>query len=289
MTGYKIFVDAGIDIDPIYIESDHITVIPMSYIVGGLTLECTAADSEEDIKRLYNKQREGEVTQTLPLKQDDYVQTFEPLIKHGLGILYISMSSQLSNSCNSAISAKRMLESKFGKKLPISIVDSLSATGGIGIIAEKAAYNQYAGLSLEDNTDDILKMKGNVKSWFFVNDLDYLRRGGRTSATKSVIGTLLGIKPILKISEEGKLVQIDKSFGKKKACEVLRDLYLENGGTDEDSPVYITHSDNDEDALRLKKLLIASEPEIELKIRPLSPVIGSHAGPSIIALHHYHS
>ena len=285
---YRIFADAGIDIDSSFIKSGQINILPMNCFISDFTVECSGMEEESERKRIYDRQRNGELTSTTSLKRQDFEKMFDPLVKHGIGVLYISLSSQLSEVYNEALMAKNEMESKYGE-IPMCVVNSLSATGGFGIIAEKAIQNKSFGMDLETNAKIISKMCGHVHSWFYVNDLEYLKRNGKTSATKSMIGTLLGIKPILELSSDGKLRQIDKKFGAKRACEVLKELYVENGGSDSDSTVYITHSDDYDSAFRLKKLVLASDSSVDVKIKMLSPVIGAHTGAGIIALHHYHS
>lgn len=285
---YRIFADAAIDIDAAFIKSEEIEILPVNCIVSDYATEYTGKEKEEKIVQIYDRQRKGEVTSTTSLKQQDFERRFETMLKHGIGVLYISISNQLSDAFKEAMKAKQNMEKKYGE-LPFMIVDSLAATGGFGIIAEKAIKNKRLGMDLESNARDISKMSGSVNSWFYVNDLDYLRRNGKTSAAKSIIGTFLGIKPILRTTYDGQLRQIDKKFGAKKACEVLKELYLTNGGSTSEHTVYITHSDDYESALKLKKMVLAATPEVNVKIRMLSPIIGSHTGSDVIVLSHYPS
>ncbi len=283
---YKIFVDAGADFDKNFIESGEVEVIPMGYTLNGKVFEWTGTETDSAAKKIYDSQRNGELTETISLKQEDYNQKFENIVRHGLGVLYISISSVLSQSNHYAKEAKRAMMSKYGN-VPFYVVDSMSATGGTGIMIERAVSNKQRGYSLEQNAKDISKLSGHIKSWFYVNDLEYLRRNGKTSASKSFFGTLLGVKPILEISSDGQLRQINKSFGTKRACEVLRDLYLNNGGAMDGTSVYITHSDDPQNAVLLRELVRKENPSLNIKIQLLSPIIGAHTGPNVITIHHY--
>ncbi len=285
MNDYKIFVDAAMDIDVKYIKENEITVLPMQYTNNFKVIDCTGMETDAFMTGFYNNQRNGETTTTSPISQEYYESVFEPLVRHGIGILYICFSGALSPSFNSATAAKLSLEARYGK-LPICILDSLSATGGVGIIAEEAISNKKTGYQLEANAQQLSRLCGKIRSWFYVNDLDYLRRDGKTSASKSIIGTFLGIKPILEISSDGALRQINKKFGSKKACELLRDLYVENRNPSYNPLVYITHSDDSEQASRLKGMILAEDPGVVIKIRTLSPIIGAHTGPGVITIHH---
>jgi len=282
---FRIFVDAGCDIDSAYIKNGLVTMLTMSYSNGANMVEWTGLETDDDMHRFYDWQRNGGMTETTQLNKEDYEKAFWPLLRHGIGILYISLSSALSPSYYQAVEFKKAIERKYGR-VPLYIVDSLSATGGIGIFAENAVMCKQMGYGLEQTAKVIATLSGKVHSWFYVNDLDYLRRNGKTSATKSMIGTLLGVKPILEISSDGKLRQIDKKFGSKKACEVLKDLYVSNRNTESNSTVYITHADSLETATRLRTMVHHESGNIEIKVRYLSPIIGAHTGPGIIALHH---
>ena len=283
---YKIFIDAGADIDKSYLDNGLVEMLPMGYTVSGKVASWDGIGTNKTIKDFYQAQKDGETTQTTPLQQEDYNEFFEIKACHGIGILYISMSSVLSKSNFFAKEAKRQMLSKYGD-VPFYIVDSLSATGGIGIIAERAVMNRQLGLSLEENAENLAMMSGRVHSWFYVQDLDYLRRTGRTSASKSFIGSLLGIKPILEISSDGVLRQINKSFGTKKACEILKELYVNNGCSDRTTSIYITHADDLQNASNLQTIIKNDYPNVSIKLQYLSPIIGSHSGVGTVALHHY--
>ena len=285
MNDYKIFIDAATDIDTKHITENNVTVFPMQYTNNFKVIDCTGLETESYMRNFYDNQRNGETTVTTPVSQEFYEKAFEPLVRHGNGVLYICFSSALTPSYNSATSAKLALEAKYGK-LPIYILDSRSATGGSGIIAEQAIAYKQMGYQLDANAKELSKLCGKVRCWFYVNDLDYLRRDGKTSASKSVIGTFLGIKPILEISSDGALRQINKKFGSKKACELLKDLYSENKNPAYNPLVYITHSDDLESALRLKGMILAEDPKVAIKVKMLSPIIGAHTGPGVITVHH---
>jgi len=279
------FVDAAADVDVNHIKEKAVTLLPMQYTNNFKSIDCTGLETDSFMKNFYDNQRSGETTETRPISQEYYESVFEPLVRHGIGILYLCFSGELSPSYNSATAAKLSLEDRYGK-LPICILNSLSATGGIGVMAEEAINNKRSGCLLETNAQRLLPLCGKIRSWFYVNDLDYLRRDGKTSASKSFIGTLLGIKPILEISSDGVLRQINKKFGSKKACELLKDLYMENKNTAYNPVVYITHSDDVESAVRLKGMILAEDPSTVIKIKTLSPIIGAHTGPGVITIHH---
>ncbi|MBR1529568.1 MAG: DegV family EDD domain-containing protein [Oscillospiraceae bacterium] len=285
MNDYKIFVDAAADVDVNYIRENIITVLSMQYTNNFKVIDCTGLETDSYMKNFYDNQRNGETTETRPMPQEYYEGIFEPLVRHGVGVLYLCFSSELSPSYNSAVAAKLALEARYGK-LPIYILNSRSATGGVGVLAEEAVNNKRNGYLLDANVQRLTGLCGKIRSWFYVNDLDYLRRDGKTTASKSFIGTLLGVKPILEISSDGVLRQISKKLGSKKACELLKDLYMEHKNTSYNPVVYITHSDDAESASRLKSMILSEDPGTVIKIKTLSPIIGAHTGPGVITIHH---
>ena len=181
---------------------------------------------------------------------------------------------------------KRKLEHKYGT-LPFYVVDSLSATGGIGLFVERALYNKNNGVSIEDNYNDLLSLRGNTRTWFYVNDLDYLKAGGRISAFTHVIGTVLGVKPILKITNFGTLESIGNKVGNVKANDFLRDKFRRHGGAQGvNKVVYITHADALTEANRLRVKINELDRDAVVKIKALSPIIGAHTGPGAIVISH---
>ncbi len=282
---YKIFIDTGCDIDPELIKGDYVTVIPGSYTVGSTLTKYDGIDDGENLTKFYDRQRNGDVTQTIAITKEVFENTFSRLVRHGVGVIYIAMSSRLSNQYYFAREVKMEMEAKYGE-LPLYIVDSRSASGGVGILAEIAVANKMSGYPITTNVETLNTIAGNIKSWFYVNDLDFLRRNGKTSASKSFIGTLLGVKPVLEVTSQGELHQIGKKFGAKKACEMLLELYVENKKTAKNCPIYITHSDDYESASTLKGMVSTVSSGAIVKIKTLSPVVGAHTGPGVITIHH---
>lgn len=281
---YKIFVDGGADFDSTLKE--YVDVLPTGYTRNGQKYEWTIDSAENDARLVYVSQRNGELTETIPIKAEEYQAKFENIVRHGLGVLYISMSSVISKSNYYAKEVKSNMLSQYGE-VPFYIVDSLSTTGGIGIILERAINNKKAGYSLRRNAEDIASLSGKIKSWFYMNDLDYLCRDGKTSASKSFFGTLLGIKPIMEVSSDGNLRQINKSFGTIRACDALCELYFSNGGSAKNTSVYITHSDDLEKATLLRDLILKKHHDVIIKIKLLTPIIGAHTGAGVVTIHHY--
>jgi DegV family protein with EDD domain len=169
----------------------------------------------------------------------------------------------------------------------IEVVDSLGATGGMGLMVESACRNKKHGMSLKENADWLRKHALNVNYWFKVEDLMYLSRGGRVSAASAVVGTALNIKPILTINKEGKLETIDKKRGNKLAVKDMLERFESKYDENITKTVYISCADCKDVAEELRTTLLEKYPRLEVKITMLSPIIGAHTGPDMIALIHY--
>ena len=279
---YLIVMDASADIDSkVFIEED-IRFIPMQYSLNEEMRESKGIESEELLKSFYDSQRSGELTKTTQITPYQYINFFSKLLNEGYSILYLSLSSGLSSTYQSAMLAASELNDEH-KDEKVYVVDSLGATGGIGVLLELACKYRKEGKSIEENCALLNNAKLKLHHFFMVQDLMYLKRGGRVSGATAVVGTVLGIRPILKIDENGKLVNFAKRRGNKLALEELAKLFNENYELN-DSPIYIVDVDakelGDFLASEIKKLI----PEAVVKRNMLSPIIGAHTGPGLVAV-----
>ncbi len=279
---YLIVMDASADIDSkVFIEED-IRFIPMQYSLNEEMRESKGIESEELLKSFYDSQRSGELTKTTQITPYQYINFFSKLLNEGYSILYLSLSSGLSSTYQSAMLAASELNDEH-KDEKVYVVDSLGATGGIGVLLELACKYRKEGKSIEENCALLNNAKLKLHHFFMVQDLMYLRRGGRVSGATAVVGTVLGIRPILKIDENGKLVNFAKRRGNKLALEELAKLFNENYELN-DSPIYVVDGDakelGDFLASEIKKLI----PEAVVKRNMLSPIIGAHTGPGLVAV-----
>ena len=279
---YLIVMDASADIDSkVFLEED-IRFIPMQYSLNEEMRESNGIESEELLKSFYDSQRSGELTKTTQITPYQYINFFSKLLNEGYSILYLSLSSGLSSTYQSAMLAASELNDEH-KDEKVYVVDSLGATGGIGVLLELACKYRKEGKSIEENCALLNNAKLKLHHFFMVQHLMYLKRGGRVSGATAVVGTVLGIKPILKIDENGKLVNFAKRRGNKLALEELAKLFNENYELN-DSPIYIVDGDakelGDFLASEIKKLI----PEAVVKRNMLSPIIGAHTGPGLVAV-----
>ena len=203
--------------------------------------------------------------------------------------MYLSLSSGLSGTFQSSNLAARDLMEEY-EGVSIISVDSLAATAGMGLLAEAAVYNREKGMSIEENADWLNENKLRINHWFMVEDLMYLKRGGRVSATTALVGTTLNIKPILTIDREGKLPNIDKKRGVKAALNRLFELYQSSAKESEqefENTIYLIHADDSGKVDITEKLIKDVNPNAQIKKMMLSPIIGAHVGPGMTAVVHW--
>ena len=283
---YLIFSDVSLDIDKNFADSHDVRYVTMEYVLGDETFHSDKPESDSMMHNYYEKLRQKVKTQTSQITPTHYMDLFEPLIKEGNDIVYLSLSSGLSNTYESACLAARNLKEDYPDAV-VEIVDSLSATGGMGLLTESAFANKEAGMSASENAEWLRKYALKVRHWFKVEDLMYLKRGGRVSAATAVVGTALNIKPILCINREGKLDTIDKKRGNKLALKALVDKFEATYDPSVSDVVYISCADCLEEAQTLKEMILVNHPELKVRMTMLSPIIGAHTGPDMLALIHY--
>lgn len=280
---YLIFADVSIDIDRTFAQENDIRYVPMEYVLGSETFHCAAPESDEMMHQYYERLRQKETTHTSQIVPNHYIEVFEPYIKEGQAILYLALSSGLSDTYNSAQLAAMQLKEKY-PQTQIEIVDSLGATVGMGLLTETAAENRKNGMSLAENAQWLREHAGRVHYWFKVEDLMYLKRGGRVSAATAIVGTALNIKPILCINSVGKLETIDKKRGNKQAMKNLLERFEQHFDPAFGKVVYICCADCMEEADKLKQALLEKHPDLTVRKTMLSPIIGAHTGPDMLAL-----
>lgn len=235
----------------------------------------------------YKRIEEGAQPTTSQVNVDEFTNFFEPFLKEGKDILHVSPSSGLSGSFNSASIAARDLMEKYPERT-IRVVDSLGASSGFGVLMTYLADLRDEGKSLTEVYDWAEKNKLRVHHWFFSTDLTSYKRGGRISATSAMVGTLLGICPLLNMDNEGHLIPRKKIRTKKKVIEELVNMMKEHveDGPDYKGYCYISNSACEEDAEKVRDLVEAYCPNLKGKvlINSIGTVIGSHTGPGTVAL-----
>ena len=220
MRDYVICIDASVDIEQRWIDENNVVIIPMKYTLGDQEYLMKNRLTDQKLKGFYDAMRAGLMTHTSQITPYFYQQVFGKEAEKGHDILYISLSSGLSNTYSSALTAAGEIEDEY-EGIKIEVVDSLAGTGGMGLLLMMAIRAKQNGVSLSENAAALRANAGKVCHWFMVDDLKYLRRGGRISAATAVAGTVLNIKPILKIQDDGTLISIAKKRGLAKAASFL--------------------------------------------------------------------
>ncbi|MCD7715978.1 MAG: DegV family protein [Lachnospiraceae bacterium] len=283
---YEIFVDMSLDIDVKIAERYGIRFVPMEYMLGGETFRATGPESDERMHNFYESMRQNIPTKTSQITPYQYEETFGPAVKEGKAILYIALSSGLSKTYESALLAVDNMKDEY-ENVQIEVIDSLSATGGMGMLAESAAKNREAGMTLEENAKWLRDNLTYLNHWFMVEDLVYLRRGGRISAATAIVGSALNIKPLLTIDAEGKLVSVANKRGSRQAMRALAEYYRTRYDARFGNAVYICCADCRDSAAELKNMVLNINPDADVRITMLCPVIGAHTGPGMLSMIFY--
>lgn len=237
--------------------------------------------------KFYEAMRQGASTKTTQINVDEFVKYFTPFLEQGLDILHVELSSGLSGVISSANIAKNTLLEKFPDR-KLYIVDSLAASGGLGLLMETLADLRDEGKDLDELYSWIEEYKLNMHHWFFVSDLTYLVRGGRVSKVSGWVGNMLNIHPLLNIDMEGRLIPRFKVRGKKKVINQTLNQMMEHAenGLDYSKKCFISHADALEDAQKLAQLIEEKFPKLNGKVQlsNIGTTIGSHTGPGTVNL-----
>ncbi|MCR5122080.1 MAG: DegV family protein [Ruminococcus sp.] len=283
-TNYVIISDASADVDLETARVGGIKIIPMGYSLGDEMKTFSGFLSSSDYLDFYYSQRQGDLTKTTEISQEEYEKYFRSYAKQGISVLYISLSSGLSVSYDAAMNARRQIMTEY-PDVQICVVDSLCATGGMGVYIETALRKKAEGLTLEENCQYLNMLHGHVHIWFFVQDLDYLKRGGRISGLKSLFGKMMKVKPILMLDEMGQIVSYKNARGLDNAKDMIFELFKMHYDNSDD-PIYIVDGDNESDAADVAEMISRFNPRGEIRRRTLTPIIGAHTGPGMIAICH---
>ena len=281
MNDYIIFTDSCCDISPELLAQWGVPYANMTFSFDGEEKEYISTDISN--KEFYDRMRHGAHTRTAAINAATFAAAFTPILESGKDILYIAFSSGLSTTFNSAHMAVEELKDAYPER-KILIVDTLAASAGGGLMVYMALNKKSEGVSLEENAAYIESLVPQHCIWFTVDDLEYLKRGGRVSPLVAFAGGVLGIKPVLQMDEEGHLVKVSTARGRKKAIEALANKYAELSYEEKNTPVFISHAECEEDAKALAEILNQKHGVEVTLITEIGPVIGSHAGPGTIAL-----
>lgn len=282
-SAFSILTDATANIGGSLARRYGIEVLPFPCYLDGKELTC--ADMEQfHCSEYYDAIRSGAAVTTAQINPQSYCSLMEPLLQAGQDILFIGLSSSVSGSFASAEMARQELLERYPMR-KIVLVDSFGASLGEGLLAIRAAKCRDNGMSLEETAQRLLRCRERMLQLFIVDDLAHLRRTGRLSNVSAAVGRVLGIRPILKGDESGKIVAFDRVRGRKHAIRAMAERYLSLVRNPALQTVGISHADCPEDAQYLLELLRDNLPPKEFLLVSHEPVTGSHIGPGALALY----
>ena len=277
---YRIITDSGCDLSLEMYEKLQLRYVPLLLNFRGAEHRDL---SEGFIKQLYDAMRAGETASTAAINPTQWEEAMEPVLQAGEDILVLAFSSGLSTTYQSAVIAAEELMEKYPGRT-VKVVDTLCASRGQGMLVWYACKKRESGMSLEEVYRWCEDHKLNLCHWFTVDDLVYLKRGGRVNAATALLGTMLNIKPILHVDDEGHLISMGKVRGRKASIEAIAKKLGETGLSGENDTVFICHGDCIEDAKYLEKLVKEKYGVKEVLTYYTGAVIGSHSGPGTLAL-----
>lgn len=280
MNEFVIVTDSTTDLPKSYYEEKGIPVVSLSYILDGVTYQDMNGLSG---KEFFDKIRAGSMPTTSQINPEQAKEALEPIVKEGKDILYIGFTSGLSGSYNSVRMAAEELSEEYPEQKIIAI-DSLCASMGEGLLLYKAVELKEQGKSLEEIAAWVEDNKLHICHDVTIDDLYHLHRGGRVSKASAVVGSIIKIKPMIHVNEEGKLIVIGKERGRKKAMTALVDRMEKKQGDFKNDVVMIVHGDVEEDAEFLKKEIESRFGIKNIIINGIGSVIGSHTGPGVISI-----
>jgi DegV family protein with EDD domain len=234
-------------------------------------------------KDFYDAVRKGEMPTTSQTNVHSITGFFRKYAGQNNTVIYLSFSSALSNTYNNAVMARDIVLKEYPSS-DITVIDTRSASLGEGLLVYYAVKMLEQGMSKEEIVNWVEANKLKVNHWFTVEDLGHLKRGGRVSGAAAFIGTVLNIKPILHVNDQGSLIPIEKVRGRKKSIKVLADMLVENIVDPEKQVIAISHGDAPDDALYLKELVLEKVKVKDIIVNYIGPVIGAHSGPGTLAI-----
>ena len=283
MSDFVILTDSSADLSAELAAQIGVQVLPLSFIMDDHTYYNYPDNREMDPHRFYERLRGGELATTNAVNVAQYTEALEPLLQAGKDVLILAFSSGLSTTYNSSRLAVEELSARYPDR-KLYTVDTLCASLGQGLLVWYAARERDKGHSIEEVRDWIEERKLNLCHQFTVDDLHFLKRGGRISAATAVVGSMLHIKPVLHVNDEGLLISTGKARGRQAALKALVDRMEETAIDSGSLTVFISHGDCLEDAETVAGMVKKRFGVQDIYINYVGPVIGAHSGPGTVAL-----
>jgi DegV family protein with EDD domain len=277
-----ILTDSCCDLPIDFVKENNVEVMPIRVNLKGEDIPDDLGQSI-NYNVFYDMIRAGEMPSTSQVNAYTFTEAFKKYSSEGHSIIYIGFSSALSGCVNSARIAKEAVEDEM-PSADITVIDTKSASMGLGLIVYYAVNMLKDGASKYEIINWIEDNKLKVNHWFTVDDLNHLKRGGRISSTVAIVGTMLNIKPIMHVDDEGRLVPVSKVKGRKKSIKELEEKLKERIVNSEEQTIFISHGDCLSDAEHLKDLILKETKVKDVIINNIGPAVGTHSGPGTLAL-----
>lgn len=284
MNNYVVITDSGADLTSHLVDEYDLKVIPLIFNLDGVNYELNTQETEEFVEQVYKRLRAGALITTSQINPSRFIEFFEKFLKEGKDILYLSFSSALSGTYQSSCIAKEELQEKYPERKIIT-VDTLCASLGQGLLIIEACKLKEKGYSIEEVEKFVLDNRLKMIHYFTVDDLMFLKRGGRLSTSSAFLGTMLNLKPILHVNDHGKLVPIGKVSGRKNSLKTIVKRMKSKVEDWSEKLVYISHGDCIEEVQTILEILKKEkiEPK-EIVVNNIGAVIDAHSGPGTIAI-----
>jgi len=280
---YQIITDSCCDFTDEQYKALEIAYVPLTVMWDGSTH--THFSSESALQDFYGGMRSGKIAATSALNPNDWRKAMVPFLRQGKDLLVVAVSSAISCTYQSAVIAAAELKEAFPQRT-IHVVDSRSGSLGEGLLVWIACKMRDAGSTLQELAEWLDRNCTRLCHWVTVNDLSYLKRSGRLSNAAAAVGSMLNVKPIIKVTEEGKLVSTTKVRGRKPSIQMLAKKFAEHRKADEEELVTIAHGDCLDDAKELAEILKNEYGVRNILINYVGPILGAHTGPGVLGLFH---
>lgn len=280
---YVILTDSSANLTDELIDECGVPVTSFTFHVGDKELKSYIKGQKTDLKQFYTMMRNKEHITTSLISPENFTVFFEEYLKAGQDVLYIAFSSGLSGTYQSSTIAADMLREKYPDR-KIYTVDSLCACLGQGLLVYHAVQLKNEGKTIDEVHAWLMDNRLRMCHWFTVNDLFFLKRGGRVSSTAAVFGSLLQVKPVMHMDNDGKLAVVEKARGRKQSLQALVSHMEQTIENPEDQMIFIAHGDCEEEAEYVRQLILDKFSVKGTLINCIDPVIGSHSGPGTLAI-----
>lgn len=279
---FDILTDTGCDMPESYFKEHDVACVKLGFTMNNVNYEGEGGEHITE-KEFYQKLRDGAMPTTYQVTGEMAKTHIEKILKNGRDVLVIAFSSGLSGTAGSFVVAARELEKTY-KDRKIRVVDSLCASMGQGLLLDYVVKKADEGATIEETAAYAEGLKLHICHHFTVDNLFHLKRGGRVSAATAIVGSILKIKPVMHVSDEGKLVAIGKAMGRKKSLHTLVENLFASADMDENDPIFISHGDCIEDVEYVKGLILQRLPNVKITVNYVGAVIGTHSGCGTLAL-----